>query len=145
MAEKPPQTYSNHARRDPPFHFFLLPVFAIHFLVSVVALIRAPALATAWMAVVALAAVAAVFKIRLYALRVQDRLIRLEERLRLTQLVGEPLRSRIGELSEGQLVALRFAADTEIPGLVEKVLAGKIDRKQIKASIVHWRPDYFRV
>lgn len=145
MTEKTPQTYSNHTRTDPPFHYFLIPVFAINFLVSVVALIRAPGLATAWMAVVALAAVVAVFKIRLYALKVQDRLIRLEERLRLSQLAAEPLRSRLGELSEGQLVALRFASDAEAPGLLEKALAGKLAGKQIKQAIVQWRPDYFRV
>ena len=141
MPERTPQTYSNHTRRDPPFHLFLLPVFAMNLLVSIVAVFRAPGPAAAWMAVVALAAVVAVFKIRLYALKVQDRLIRLEERLRLSQLVAEPLRSRLGELSEGQLVALRFASDAEAPGLLEKALAGK----QIKEAIIDWRADYFRV
>lgn len=75
----------------------------------------------------------------------QDRLIRLEERLRLATLVADPYRARIGELTEGQLVALRFACDAEVPALVEKALAANLKPKEIKQSIVNWRPDYFRV
>jgi hypothetical protein len=86
----------------------------------------------------------AVFKIRLYALKVQDRLIRLEERLRLAQLLKEPLRSRVDELTEAQLVGLRFAAAPELPALVEKALAG-MTRSDIKKAVTNWRPDYFRV
>jgi hypothetical protein len=145
MGEKVPQTYANHARTDPLFHFFVLPLAAINFLLCLWRLIRNPGADTAWLAVLAVAAVIAVFKIRLYALRVQDRVIRLEERLRLSTLLGEPLRSRIGELTEGQLVGLRFAPDAEVPALVEKALAGKMARAEIKKAIAGWRPDYFRV
>ncbi len=139
-----PQTNANHTRIDPLFHYFLLPVFAIHFGFRVWQLIRTPGAESAGLAVVALAAVIGVLKIRLYALKVQDRVIRLEERLRLAQVVGEPLRSRLAELSEDQLVGLRFASDGEASRLVEKALAAKMDRKQIKQAIVEWRPDYFR-
>jgi len=139
------QTLANHTRVDFLFHRLLLPVFAIQFGVSIWKLVRNPGAETAWMAVVSLAAVLAVLKIRLYALKVQDRLIRLEERLRLSSLAGEPLRSRIGELGERQLIALRFASDAEAPALLERVLAGKMDGKQIKQAIVHWRADLFRV
>jgi len=130
---------------DPLFHYFLLPVAAIHFLLSVWKLIRQPGVETAWLTVLGLAAVVAVFKIRTNALSVQNRVIRLEERLRLASLVGEPLRSRLGELTAGQLVALRFASDAEIPGLVDKVLRDKMTGAGIKKAIVTWRPDYQRV
>jgi hypothetical protein len=85
------------------------------------------------------------FKVRLYALRVQDRVIRLEERLRLTLLLPDSTRARIGELSEGQLIALRFASDSEVAGLVQQTLDGKWDPKQVKSAIRSWRPDYLRV
>jgi len=87
----------------------------------------------------------AVLKIRLYATKNQDRIIRLEERLRLATLLPDALRPRIGELTESQLVALRFASDAELPVLVEKTLAGKLSNKEIKTSIASWRPDYFRI
>ena len=94
---------------------------------------------------IALAALVAVFKIRLYALRVQDRVIRLEERIRLASVLSEPLRSRIGGLTGAQLVALRFASDTELPSLVERALQEKLSRADIKKAVVNWRPDYSRI
>lgn len=139
MAEKVPQTYERHTRLDLPFHFFLVPVWAITLLLAIWNLIGNPGAVSGWLLGVA------VFKTRLYALKVQDRVIRLEERVRLSQLLTEPLRSRIGELTEGQLVALRFASDAEIPALVEKTLANNLSKADIKKAIVSWRPDYFRV
>ena len=90
-------------------------------------------------------AIVAMFKIRLYALKVQDRVIRLEEQLRLKGLLGEPLKARVGELNIDQLIALRFASDGEVSGLVEKTLSSQWSRKQIKQAIQTWRPDYWRV
>jgi hypothetical protein len=145
MAEKVPQTLANHGRLDPPFHLFIVPVFAITFISSIVHLVIHPRWGTAWLVVVAFALLVLAFKTRLYALRVQDRIIRLEERLRLASLLSPPLRGRIGELSEAQLIALRFASDAEVPALTEKALANKLSRADIKKEIQNWRPDYWRV
>jgi hypothetical protein len=139
------QNFKNHGRTDPAFHFFLFFGAVAMLIGSIVEEVRVPdwwgalrILGVVWLIVL-------MFKVRLYALKVQDRVIRLEERLRLQQILADPARGRIGELNEGQLIALRFASDGEVAGLVEKTLAGHLDRKAIKQSIQHWRPDYWRV
>jgi hypothetical protein len=145
MAEKKPQTLANHARLDPLFHVFVLPVFGLSTLATVILFLSHPSLYSAWRFVLIAAGTVAVFKIRLYTLRVQDRVIRLEERLRLVSLLSEPSRSRIPELTEGQLIALRFASDEELPKLTDRALAEKLSAADIKKSIQTWRPDYWRV
>ncbi len=145
MAEKKPQTFANHTRRDPLFHFVALPIFAAAVIVGIVHFIWRPSLHTGAFFVVSVAAAIALLKTRLYALKVQDRVIRLEERLRLSSLLSEPLRSRIPELTEGQLVALRFASDAEVSKLVERALSEKLSPADIKKAIQTWRPDYWRV
>ena len=145
MPDQMPQTFANHTRFDPPYHFFVIPVLAITVLVTIWNLIQNASFYSAWMVVVALALVVLALKCRLYALKVQTRVIRLEERLRLVTLLPESLRAKIPQLTEGQLVALRFASDAEVPGLVEKALAASLPNTEIKKAIVNWRPDYFRV
>lgn len=145
MAAQTAQNYSNHTRLDPLFHMFLLPVAGLNVVAATVHLVRHPSYWAGWLVVLAIAGAVAIFKIRTYALKVQDRLIRLEERLRLSQLLTEPLRTRIGDLTEQQLIAIRFASDSEVPALVEKVLAGTMLPRDIKQAIGSWRPDYFRV
>lgn len=145
MAIETPQNLSNYTRYDPLFQFFILPVFAISLIATIVHLVRGPGLCSAWLVVVMIAAIAAIFKIRLYALKVQDRVIRLEERLRLQTLLDPALRPRITELTEKQLIALRFASDAELPALAAKALNEKLAPADIKNSIQHWRPDYWRV
>jgi Family of unknown function (DUF6526) len=145
MAEKMPQTLANHTRLDPLYHFFALPVFAFAVIWSVAHFIRHPGLHTAGLFLLLTAAAIAVFKLRTYATRLQDRIIRLEERVRLSALLSEPLRSRIPELTEGQLVALRFASDGECAGLVESALDGRTKPADLKKAIQNWRPDYWRV
>lgn len=143
--EKKPQTYANHARFDPPFHFIVLPVVLITTIAIIVRAVREPSLWSVWLVVVAFAGMVAVFKIRLNPLKVQDRVIRLEERLRMMALLPEATRSRIGELTDGQFVGLRFASDEELPALVKRALDEKLSRKDIKKAVTNWRPDYSRV
>jgi Family of unknown function (DUF6526) len=145
MAEKKPQTFANHTRFDALYHFFALPVFGLSAIAATVHFIWRPSLHSGLLFVVSVAAAIAVLKLRAYALRVQDRVIRLEERLRLASLLPEPLRSRIPELAEGQLIALRFASDAELPKLAERALSEKLSRADIKKAIQTWRPDYWRV
>ncbi len=135
------QTYANHTRLDPLFHFFLLPVAAINAGAAIWNLIQNPSLPAGWFLILAIAGAVALTKIRTYALKAQDRVIRLEERLRLLKLQC----GRIDELTEPQLIALRFASDAELPALAQKALAGHMRPKEIKQAIVNWRPDYFRV
>jgi len=139
------QTYPSHTRWDPLFHFFALPVFLLLAVAGMVHFLWRPGLHSALMFVVAVALAVVVVKVRDYPIRVQDRIIRLKERLRLASLLPEPLRSRIPELTEGQLIALRFASDGEVPKLVERALSEKLSPADIKKSIQTWRPDYWRV
>ncbi len=152
MAETKPQTLANHTRWDPAFHFFVIPVFVLALLMSLIhffAHITEGDLRDHVHAVLLIVLAAAflilAFKERLYSLKVQDRVIRLEEQLRLMRLLPEPLRSRIPELTEGQLCALRFASDAEVAKLAERALNEKLSRADIKKLIQTWRPDYWRV
>jgi len=144
MADTTPQIHANHTRWDPRFHFFLIPVVFITFGFAIWNLIHAPGIVSAWLVVVVIGWGMTAFLARIYALKAQDRVIRLEERLRLAVVLPEPVRSRIGELTESQLVALRFAPDNELPALVQKALAGE-SNAELKKAIVNWRPDYHRV
>jgi hypothetical protein len=139
------QTYSSHVRFDPLFHFFLAPAALVLLIAAIVSAVQNPGWAGAMRVLAGLWAIIATFKIRLYALKVQDRVIRLEERLRLKELLSPELQRNIGKLSEDQLIALRFASDGELPGLVAKCLQDNLTRKQIKQSIQTWKPDFWRV
>jgi Family of unknown function (DUF6526) len=145
MAEVSQQSFSHHTRYDPLFHFFILPVFAITLVASIVHVLRWPGLHSGWMVVVMIAAVVALFKLRLYPLKVQDRVIRVEERMRLMTLLDPALRPRIAEFTESQLIALRFASDAELPAVAIRALDEKLSSQAIKQSIQHWRADDWRV
>src|SRR5579875_1971249 len=114
-----PQNFANHVRLHPLFHFILFPIFFLNLVISIVVLVRKPDWLTAWGLVMSLALLGLLGLVRMYPLKVQDRVIRLEERLRLNSLLPDPLRTRIYELSEEQLVALRFASDKEVPAIVQ--------------------------
>jgi Family of unknown function (DUF6526) len=146
MAEKLPQTYANHTRFQPPFHFVLLPGGLVLLTLTIVNVVRRYHQLNAWiLLLIGILFPLASFLIRTNSLRVQDRLIRLEERLRLRALLSADLSARIPELTEAQLIALRFASDEELPALVARVLAAKTPAPDIKKAIVTWRADTFRV
>lgn len=142
---KTPQNFKNHARFDPLFHFFVGPILFLNLIWAIIHLVRHPHLHAIWILVLSLAALVAGFKIRLYALRVQDRVIRLEERLRLQALAPSEWHTQIYRLSEDQLIGLRFAADEEVVELAKQALEHNLNRKQIKERIKDWRADNWRV
>jgi Family of unknown function (DUF6526) len=145
MANTTPQSYTNHARFDPMFHFVLTVLVLASVILSIITFVHHPGLrATLWF-LLAIALLLTALKTRSYALRVQDRVIRLEERLRLALLLPEAARPRIAELTESQLIALRFASDGELPALALRAVNEHLTSKQIKTSIESWRPDIFRV
>ena len=144
MSQKP-QNYAHHTRFDPPFHFFLVPVLLINIIVVGYLLFRHPGLGGSWLLVLSVALLVTAGRARAYATHLQDRIIRVEERLRVIQVLPEPLRARIDELSTQQLIALRFASDAELPALMMRALDEKLDCDGIKKAITEWRPDYLRV
>jgi hypothetical protein len=141
-----PQTFANHTRWHAPFHYFVLPVMLINVIWSVVVFVKAPDRNSGWSIVVSLALLMLTFLVRLNPLKAQDRIIRLEERLRYQQVLSPALLPQTSALSPGQIIALRFAGDDELEELVSAVLAGKFTRNtEIKKAIKHWRADTFRV
>jgi hypothetical protein len=139
------QNFENHAKTVPAFHFFVLPVLFLNFISSIVRVFRAPTYWTVVSLLVSIALVLFALTARMFALTVQDRVIRLEMRLRLQQVLPQDLEPRIPEFTVNQLVSLRFASDEELPELARKVLDEKLnDRKAIKKLIRNWQPDYLR-
>jgi len=145
MSEQKTQDLKHHARFDPLFHFFLTFVFLGTVIVSIVHAVRHPGFHSVLLVLLAVAALMMLFKVRLYALKVQDRVIRLEERLRLQALAPQEWHAQIYRLREDQLIGLRFASDDEVVELAKQALEHNLNRKQIKERIKSWRPDYWRV
>jgi len=146
MANEKPQNLQNHARLVPPFHMFVLPVLLLNLGWAIYHLVKAGiSFETVVGVLVALALFMLSFYARTFALTVQDRVIRLEMRLRLAEILPAELRTRIPEFTLGQLVSLRFASDAELPALARKVLDEKLnDRKAIKQLVKDWQGDYLR-
>ena len=143
-----PQTLKNHTRFNPLFHFTIIPLLLLNLIFSIyITVHRWPAYEHThlWWIVMAIVFLLMAGAARTAALKVQDRVIRLEERLRLAALLPASEREHIDELSVRQLIALRFASDAELPALVHKTLTQNLEPKAIKQSIVTWRPDHHRV
>jgi hypothetical protein len=139
------QTYKNHPRLLPAFHFFVLPVLLLNVLNEVRRAWRYPSEGSLFLAVVAAALFTLAYLSRSQALTVQDRVIRLEMRLRLQQILPPELQTRIQDLTHRQLVALRFASDAELPQLVREILDGKLTTaKEIKLRVKNWQGDWLR-
>lgn len=144
------QTYATHRRFVPPYHFVTVPILTINLGWSIYRAVQPLPGVPVFDSLLAVAVAAALILVMLYArtfpLKAQDRVIRLEERLRLEKLLPEDLKPRIGELRPSQLVALRFASDGEVADLVRKVLSGGLaTQNDIKKAIRTWRADYLRV
>jgi hypothetical protein len=146
MANQKAQNLQNHARLVPLFHMFVLPVLLVYVGRSMYRVLHfGVSFETIFGVLLALAFFLLAFYARNFALAVQDRVIRLEMRLRLAEVLPVDLRPRIAEFSAGQLVSLRFAGDAELPALARKVLDDKLeDRKAIKQLIKDWQGDYLR-
>ena len=140
------QSYKNHNRLLPPFHFFVLPVLLINAINSIRHVWMSPTQHYAFELVVAVALLTGALLSRTQALAAQDRVIRLEMRLRLRALLPQDLQARINDLTTSQVVALRFASDVELTDLVRDVLAGKLPKqKDIKTRVKNWQADWQRV
>jgi hypothetical protein len=142
MAE---QSYQKHARWLPGFHFFAVPVLLINLINEIRHVWMDPTRHAAWQVILAAALLAVAFLSRIQALTVQDRVIRLEMRLRLRGLLPPDLQPNVDTLTHRQLVALRFASDAEMAELVRDVMAGKLaTSKDIKGRIKSWQADWLR-
>jgi hypothetical protein len=140
------QNFANHKRNFPLFHFVAAPLLAIYLLYAIFALVRAPSLATVMAVVLAAGVVAMLFASRLMALTVQNRVIRLEMTLRLERVLGPVAAAdALARLPLGRLIALRFASDAELPGLIARVLSQELGTSsQVKQAIREWQPDLLR-
>lgn len=140
-----PQSFESHARILPPYHYVVGPILLINLISAVVQLTRGVSWWSVLGALMGVALIILYLFARLMVLTVQDRVIRLEERLRLAELLPPDLKARIHELTPKQLVAIRFASDAEVADLVREVLTKQItDQKAIKAMVKEWRPDHLR-
>ena len=148
MTQPKQQSLESHASFDPTYHGIASVALLGNLIVGIIFVVlslHTQLVLSIWILVLSVTMVILFIKLRTYPLKIQDRIIRLEERLRLDALLPESTRRRIPELTEDQLIGLRFASDEEIPQLTLAALDHHLDRKQIKEKIVNWRPDHFRI
>ncbi len=144
MSEK--QTYANHTRWYPLVHFVITPLLIINLIWAIVCVVREFDWYRVQYLLLSITLVLMSLASRLQALKAQDRVIRLEERLRYKELLSPELAAKASDLRTGQIIALRFASDAELAGLVERTINGEFaTTKEIKLAIKNWRGDYLRV
>lgn len=140
------QNFANHRKFVPMFHYVAAPILLGNVLVHAYDVVRGPNLATLWGLLVAIAILIGLFASRLFALSAQDRVIRLEERLRMRELLPADLQARIPEITREQIIGLRFASDEELPGLVAQVLRDNVQKRDdVKKLVKHWRADHHQL
>ena len=143
---EPIQTYQNHVRYHAPFHYVFVPLMFINLIWSLVSLIWYPGASSLQGVLIAVLLAVVGFLARINALKAQDRVIRLEEQLRYQRVLSPEGVQRAGALKPGQMIALRFASDEELPNLMQQTLEGRFAKSNdIKLAIQQWRGDYLRV
>ncbi len=144
MSEK--QTYENHVRWLPLFHFAMAPIMLLNVIFAIVQIIRDFNIDRVAYLILAIGLVLLALLARTQALAAQDRVIRLEERLRYQNLLSPELAAKANEFSKDQFISLRFASDEELPDLAERTAKGEFEKgAEIKKAIKKWRGDYLRV
>lgn len=139
------QSYANHRRFFALYHYVALPIVVFNVVQTALIAVRAPNRNTIWAFVLAVGIAAGILAGRTMVLIVQNRVIRLEQRLRLVALLPDQLRGRIVELNLSQLIGLRFASDAELASLVERCLAGELKNSEdVKKAITNWQADFLR-
>jgi hypothetical protein len=145
MSDSAPQSFKNHGRLDPPYHLITTAVLAVNLFIVCCFAWKNLNYFSEWLVVLSLAVFIPFLRLRTYPLKVQDRVIRLEERIRLQALAPAEWHAQIYRLTEDQLIGLRFASDAEVVELAKQALEENLTRKQIKERIKSWRPDDWRV
>ncbi|MFI5234132.1 MAG: DUF6526 family protein [Gemmatimonadales bacterium] len=145
MADATPQNFANHPRYVPNFHFVAAAILVLNLIWSIIQLVKYPAFGTVVGLLLAAALILLFWYMRAFPISVQDRVIRLEERLRMERLFPADLKGKIHDFSRNQIIALRFASDAELPELARKVLAENIQELgKIKGMVKNWRADHWR-
>jgi hypothetical protein len=140
----PPQSYDSHGRYVPAYHFVLAGILVVYLVYALVRLVQHVSVDTFFQVALAVALLIIFWYMRAFAVTVQDRVIRLEEQLRLERRLPPDLRSRAAELTTKQYVALRFAHDDEVEPLMRRILDEKLSPRDIKKAVKTWRPDHLR-
>ena len=140
------QSYANHTRWYPLVHFITVPILILNLGYQVFRLYQERSLDRGALVVMSIAFMLITLSARRQSLKAQDRVIRLEERLRYKEILSPELAEKAANMMTGRIIALRFASDGELAGLVSQVLDGRLNTaKEIKLAIKDWRGDYHRV
>jgi len=145
MSEKKPQNYKTHAKFIPVFHYIALPLLLVNFFGALFRVTQEISFYTLNDVGLAISLIVVAVFTRLFALKAQDRVIRLEEQIRMQTFLPDALKVHVGRLTMGQIVALRFASDEELADLTQEALDQNTSPNALKQAVKHWRPDYNRV